>query len=311
MSAASEPRPDPSPDVRRELSRPDLARHAEALGFRGDDVGDLQRVARATLDRPDDLAVVEQAARRLLDRVGSLPARDGDDVWAGLAVGEEGELAVLALLATAPALSAFHASRGVPADVSAATVADLGQQVWVHRLVTDRFGLHSYAWETGWVWSGALYRLGRLQFSIEEGTRVDGTGRELVCSTHIPRGASLAPADVDASLAAAAPFFARHFPEQGTLDVHCLSWMLDRRLPELLPGSNLAHFQQRWRTYGERREADGDALFFAFAQRGEPDLTAVDARTSLQRAIRSVWAGGEHWHLVEGRLRTDGDEREA
>ncbi|SEP79463.1 acyltransferase domain-containing protein [Microlunatus flavus] len=288
--------------VRAELSRPDLEEHAEALGFRGPDLPDLVAAARGVLERPADLAVVEQAARRLLDRIGDLPARDGDDVWEGVEVGEDGVLAVLALLATAPALAAFHASRGVPADVSAATVADLGQQVWVHRLVSGRFGLYSYAWETGWVWSGALYRLGRLQFSVEEGTTVDGSGRELVCSTHIPRGAALRDADVDAALAAAQPFFARHFPELGPLDLHCVSWMLDPRLPRLLPGSNLARFQRRWRTYGERREADEDAFFFAFARRGRPEVDRLVAETSLQRAILSVWRSGEHWHLVEGRL---------
>jgi hypothetical protein len=296
-------RPEPTDLVRAELSRPDLAERAKALGFRGDDVADLVAVARRTLERPDDLVVVEQAAGRLLDWIGSLPARAGDPVWEGLDVGEDGELAVLALLATAPALAAFHASRGVPDDVSAATVADLGQQVWVHRLVSGRFGLYSYAWETGWVWSAALYRLGRLQLSLEEGNRVDGTGRELVISTHIPRGDALLPAEVDASLAAAQPFFAEHFAEHGALEVHCLSWMLDPRLPELLPGSKLAHFQQRWDVYGERREADVDALFFAFARRGEPDLATLEATTSLQRAILSVWRSGGHWHLVEGRLR--------
>ena len=182
----------------------------------------------------------------------------------------------------------------------------------MHRLVSGRFGLYSYAWETGWVWSGALYRLGRLQFSLEEGTRVDGGGRELVCSTHIPRGDALRPAEVDASLTLALPFFARHFPETGPLEVHCLSWMLDPRLPELLPGTNVAHFQQRWRVYGEEREADEDALFFAFARRarprrGRPDPDALEARTSLQRAILSVWRDGGHWRLGEGRLAADGE----
>lgn len=304
------PAQDPAPevaaevaaDVRRELARPDLVARSEELGFRGDDVGDLVALARATLDRPEVLAVVERAAARLKAWIGSLPARDGGPVWEGLDVGEDGEPAVLALLATAPALAAFHAARRVPVDVSAATLADLGQQVWVHRLVSGRFGLYSYAWETGWVWSGALYRLGRLQFSLEEGDRVDGNGRELVISTHIPRGDSLLRADVDASLAAAAPFFAEHFAEHGALDVHCASWMLDPRLPELLPGSKLAHFQQRWSLYGAPRDADVDALFFGFARRGEPDLGTLEARTSLQRAILAVWRAGEHWHLVEGRL---------
>ena len=284
------------------LAASDLADRLVRLGFRGPDVADAVALARAVLDRPAELAVVEEATRRLVAHVGTLPAHEGDDVWAGLALDADGGLAALALLASAPALAAFHADRGVPDDVSAATLADLGQQVWVHRLVSGRFGLYSYAWETGWVWSGALFRLGRLQFSLEEGTRVDGTGRELVCSTHIPRGDALRAAEVDASLAQALPFFARHFPETGPLEVHCASWMLDPRLPALLPGSNLARFQRRWHVYGEERDADEDAYFFAFARRGLPDPAALEPSTSLQRAILSVWRDGGHWHLREGRL---------
>ena len=47
---------------------------------------------------------------------------------------------------------------------------------------------------------------------------------------------------------------------------------------------------------------DEDAFFFAFARRGRPDPADLEARTSLQRAILSVWRAGGHWHLVEGRL---------
>lgn len=290
------------PEPSEVLAAPDLEERLEQLGFRGPDVPDAVALARAVLDRPVELAVVEEAVRRLVAHVGTLPAHEGDEVWAGLELDEDGGLAALALLVSAPALAAFHASRGVPDDVSAATLADLGQQVWVHRLVSGRFGLYSYAWETGWVWSGALYRLGRLQFSLEEGTRVGGAGRELVCSTHIPRGDALRPSEVDDALARALPFFTRHFPEAGPLEVHCLSWMLDPRLPELLPGTNVAHFQQRWQVYGEERDADEDALFFGFARRGRPDPAELEATTSLQRAILSVWGAGGHWRLGEGRL---------
>ena len=211
-------------------------------------------------------------------------------------------LPLLALLATAPAVAAFHASRGVPADVSAATLADLGQQTRVHRLVHGGFGLGTHAWEAGYVWSGALYRLGRLQFDLERQATVDGTGEEWVLSTHIPRGERLVPEEVDASLAAALPFFAEHFGEHPAADVHCRSWMLDARIPDLLPGSNLAWFQQRWRTYGMPGLGDEDALFFAFARPPTTDLQAVPAETSLQRAIASVWRSGNHWLVVDGRL---------
>ena len=54
---------------------------------------------------------------------------------------------------------------------------------------------------------------------------------------------------------------AEHFAEHPAADVHCRSWMLDARIPDLLPGSNLAWFQQRWRTYGMPGLGDEDALF--------------------------------------------------
>ena len=81
--------------------------------------------------------------------------------------------------------------------------------------------------------------------------------------------------------------------------------MLDPRLPELLPGSNLAAFQQRWRTYGEPAVGDDDALFFGFARPAlrRHDLATLDADDRRCSApMLSVWRAGEHWHALEGRL---------
>ncbi|MGI3780424.1 MAG: acyltransferase domain-containing protein [Janthinobacterium lividum] len=291
-------------DVRAALSDPALPQRVHALGFSPDDAADVLAAAVAVLERPADLAAVEAAAVRLVDRIGVLPPTDGSAVWEGLDPDVDGVRPMLALLATAPAVAAFHALRNVPTDVTTATLADLGQQVRVHRMVTGSFGLGTHPWESGWVWSGALYRLGRLQFDLERQPTVDGTGEEWVLSTHIPRGDGLAPADVDASFAAALPFFAEHFAEHPARDVHCHSWMLDPRLPELLPGSNLAAFQQRWRTYGDAVPGDEDAMFFGFARHGPLDLDELTAETSLQRAILSLWRAGESWHVVNGRLAT-------
>jgi len=288
-------------DVRAALAGGDLPQRVDALGFSADDAAEVRAAAAHVLGRPDDLAALEQAAGRLVARIGVLPPRNGADVWEGLPA-DDGVLPLLALLATAPVVAGFHASRGVPSDVSAATLADLGQQTRVHRLVHGRFGLGTHAWESGYVWSGALYRLGRLQFDLERRATVEGTGQEWVLSTHIPRGERLLPEDVDASLAAALPFFAEHFAEVPAQDVHCRSWMLDGRMSDLLPGSNLASFQQRWRTYGMPGLGDEDALFFGFARQGAADLQAVPAETSLQRAIASVWRSGNHWLVVDGRL---------
>ena len=288
-------------DVRAALGDRDLPTWVEVLGFSPDDAAEVRAAAVALLDRPEQLAAVQTAADRLVAGVGVLPPTFGHGIWRGLPADADGVLPLLALLATAPVVAASHASRGVPADVSAATLADLGQQTRVHRLVHGRFGLGTHAWEAGYVWSGGLFRLGRLQFDLERQATVDATGEEWVLSTHIPRGERLVPAEVDASLAAALPFFARHFGEHPASDVHCHSWMLDPRIPDLLPGSNLAWFQQRWRTYGTPGPGDEDALFFAFARRPEADLQTVPAETSLQRAIASVWRSGQHWSVVDGR----------
>ena len=290
------------PDVRAALAAPDLPQRVADLGFSPADAADVLAAADATLARPADLAVVDEGVDRVVAGVGVLPPTDGRATWEGVAVDPDGVLALLALLVTAPVVAAFHASRGVPADVSAATLADLGQQTRVHRLVHGTFGLGTYAWETGYVWSGALYRLGRLQFDLEPQPTVDGSGHEWVLSTHIPRSGRLTTEEVDASFAAARPFFAEHFPELPAQGVHCRSWMLDPRLPDLLPGSNLAAFQQRWRTYGSPGVGDDDALFFGFARRSATDLREVPAETSLQRAIASVWRSGNHWLVVDGRL---------
>ena len=289
-------------EVRRELGAPDLAERLAALGFAPEDVVDTVAAAREALGSPGRLAVVEQAAERLVSRTGVLPALPGEEVWEGLDVGADGVLALLALVVTAPAVARLHASRGIDVRISTDTLTDLGAQVGVHRLVFGRFGLETHSWVAGYAWAGNLYRLGRLQLDLEPMDTVDGTGREWVLSTHIPRAGRFSPEDVDASLRAAPAFFAEHFDEVTVSSIHCLSWMLDPRLPTLLPGSNLASFQQRWRTYGEPHDGDGDALFFAFTHRGPLDPEALLPTTSLQRALVSVWRDGGHWRVVHGRL---------
>ena len=189
-------------------------------------------------------------------------------------------LAVLALLSTAPEAAAAHAARGVPAEVSAATLADLGQQVHVRRLTDGVFGLHTPAW-VSLVWSGSLYALGRLQFALALESPLGAP--EWVLSTHIPRTGPLTPAAADASFAAATGFFATHFPDYPAARFHCGSWLLDPALPAALPGSNLAAFQQRWTRYGEPEPGAADVLLFVFSRRGPVDPATLPTDTALRR----------------------------
>ncbi|WP_152360394.1 acyltransferase domain-containing protein [Microlunatus speluncae] len=295
-------------DAYSELSRTDLAERAELLGFRDDDRECLLAAADRALRDQALLAEIGRRAAVLIERIGVLD-RDGDDPWAGYDPeaglesgdpGADGVMPLLALLVAVDAVRAFHAGRGIPDDVSWRSLSDLGQQVWVHRLTYDRFGLHTFGWLRV-AWSGALYWLGRLQFNLQRDTFDDGVDKGWVISTHIPRTGPLTPAGVEESIAAAVTFFDRHFPEIATTTVFCHSWLLD---PELSAGlatdSNMARFQRLWRLRDEGRPADGDALFFTFSRRGDVDLDTLPQDTSLQRLIVKRLRAGDHWRIYSG-----------
>ncbi len=288
-------------DVRRRLSEPDLAARAADLGFRDHDIADLLKAVAAALRSDDSLATVVRLADGVLNTIGYLDRefeRRRIDLPYSDALGT-GVLPMLALLVTAPEARAFHASRGVAEDVSTATLADLGQQVHVHRLTFGEFGLHTQGW-VNLVWSGFLFRLGRLQFNLAL-EQPEGAP-EWALSTHIPMSGPLRPVDVNESFAAATAFFAAHFPGYPTRWFHCRSWLLDPTLSELLPQSNLAGFQRLWTLYGPAEPGVEDLLFFVFQRRGQVDPASLPADTSLRRMAVERLVSGRGWNVYNGRV---------
>ncbi len=295
-------------DIRPLLTDPALPSRAEGLGFRREDRSDLLDAVAEVLDRPEDLDWIARNAARLRTRVGGFDTTPERGYWPEGSTGS-GLLPMLTLLVTAPDVTAYHAQRGIPPEVSRATLADLGQQVWVHRQTYGEFGLHTQDWLC-WAWSGGLYWLGRLQFGLQFDEGVEGVPGEWVLSVHIPRSGPLTPASVDDAFAAATAFFARYFPEYPTREFTCQSWMLDPQLATLVPGSNLAAFQQRWRLYGDTQPGDPDVFFFVFNRRGAVDPETLPRDTMLRRAIAEGLAAGRHWSVVQGRLpQSDGAGR--
>jgi GNAT-like C-terminal domain/N-acyltransferase N-terminal domain len=288
-------------DVRRRLSDPELPDRAVDLGFRDRDLADLLSLVNAVLHRDDNLETVARLADGVLNSIGYLDRefeRRRVDLTYSDPLGT-GVLPMLALLVTAPEAAAFHASRGVLGAVSTATLADLGQQVHVHRLTFGEFGLHTHWW-VNLVWSGFLFRLGRLQFNLAL-ERPDQQP-EWVLSTHIPMGGPLTRTTVDESLAAASTFFAAHFPDYPTRWFHCRSWLLDPTLSELLPQSNLADFQRRWSLYGSAEPGVDDLLFFVFQRRGQVDPKSLPTDTALRRMAAERLTSGQGWDVFNGRL---------
>lgn len=286
------------PDVRARLSAPDLPERLALLGFREDDARATLAAADAVLASPGDLAAVETLAPRLLAHLGDVAMERPGNPWdcpeARADHLPEGVLPLLTMLATVDDVRAFHARRGISAAVSWRSLADLGQQVLVHRLSVSSFGLHTHTWLVN-TWSGGLYWLGRLQYTVRRG---EGG---FVLSCHIPRTGPLDPAGVDASFDRAAGFFAEHFPDHPAVALHCSSWLLDPRLADVLPpGSNLASFQRRWALSGAADACDDDVVFFVFARRGEVDIASLPRTTSLQRAVADHLATGAHWYRRDG-----------
>lgn len=276
------------------------------FGFTEDDRHDTADVIARVLQDASALEQVDRMAAGLRARIGDFdsdvdpyavidPAdRDKSDSQWGIGV-----LPMLALLASAEDVAAFHAGRGIDPEISRASLADLGQQAWVHRRTFGGFGLHTYGWMRV-AWSGALYWLGRLQFNL---TQFDS---DWVVSTHIPESGPLTPAAVADSFGRARTFFGKHFADYPTRLFHCSSWLLDPQLTEVLPEeSNMVRFQQLWQLRGEGRPSDADAIFFVFRRRGEVDHATLPQDTTLQRAIVDKITQGGHWCSWNGVIDQD------
>ena len=192
----------------------------------------------------------------------------------------------------------FHRQRGIPDEISWATLADLGRNLKRDRLLLGDGGLRTSGWLT-LHFRGALYQLGRLQFNRMNvrAAHVAGAFREgeVALGIHIPESGPLTPTATDDSFAQARAFFARYFPETPTHLGICTSWLLDPQLADYLaPDSNIIRFQRRFRLVGEGYDGDADVLRFVF-HRIAPDIDDLPQRTTLERAIVSHLRARKHW----------------
>lgn len=282
----------------------ELLDRAARLGFHDDDVSALRAAAPGWLADPDHRDTVGAAADRLRGGIGDLTV-GGPDPWEGWPDGPDDGLGpMLSLLASADDVVAYQRTRGIEEPQAWRNLADLGQQVWVHRLTYGRFGLHTQGW-LRIAWAGGFAWLGRLQFNLQF---LDDS-QEWVLSTHIPRSGPLVAEAVDEALDQATGYFAAHYPDVATTEFWCDSWLLAPELAGALPGSNIAAFQQRWALEERVGEGDADALFFTFARRSPVDTATLPRDTSLQRAVLDRLAAGDHWPLRRGRIAQFSTER--
>nr|WP_239157955.1 acyltransferase domain-containing protein [Streptomyces sp. SID13726] len=275
-----------------------------------EDVNELVRIGRRVMDDPELRRFLEHSVAELVRDIGEL----GDPVdlpeldWPAGAL--QRCFPVYVFVAALPWTRAFHRERGIPADVSRRTLADLGRNMAVHRRRYGRAGVQSPRWLTHH-FRGELYQLGRLQFErtlygpwhrrslVAAG--LDLTPGTPCLSLHIPDFLGpLSPAACDRSLALAEAFFARHFTEEHRAAL-CHSWLLDPQLKRYLPGgSHIVRFQERFRLAPEDAEpADSEPVQFVF---GDPELpvAGLPRRTVLERAVGDHLRDGGHWYIGHG-----------
>ncbi len=275
---------------------PEFAARVDGLGFDEADLVDL-RAAVDTLTA-EEFQAVERAAAALIERMDQPSPTERFWSEPDRPARPRGLIPVLTFVATASEVAARHAALEVPIDVSTDTLADLGEQVRVHRRTFGAFGLHTQEWLTT-VWSGRLFALGRLQLELVPHPQQPD---EFVLSVHIPATGALTPTAVDASLTRARAFFPRHFPGHRVTGFFCRSWLLDPELAERLPDTNLAVFQRRWTLTEDRWPGEVDTLFFVFQRRGTIDVDALPTTTRLERATVDLLRQGRSWNLCDGYL---------
>lgn len=312
------PRADLEPEaIAALLTGPSAPELLGRLGIDGEDATELSALLERAVSDAEILAAVTQTANRLRAGAG-LAAQTAD--LAGQA-GEhralqqriapgEGLIEILALIAATDVVRTWHAARGLSAEQSWAVLADLGQQMRVHRRSSGRLGLHQLPW-MALNWRGRLFQFGRLQFDLHRTGR-DTDQERWILGTHIPARGPLTPSAVDDSFAQARDYFTAHFsdlaahrpagsPAFGT-EFLCDSWLMNPQLPQFLgEGSNIGAFVRRWQIIETSPGADS-AAFFVFGARPPYDPAALPRTTTLEREVAERLADGRGWENGLGRL---------
>ncbi|MBQ8310357.1 MAG: hypothetical protein IJX80_05020 [Clostridia bacterium] len=113
-----------------------------------------------------------------------------------------------------------------------------------------------------------------------------------VINFHIPRGADLSPAYVEACIARGAELMKKYYPECKFNYTVCTSWMLDPKLLDVLPvGSKISQFIRRFVLHPTGDTAGDACMSYVFP--GENGaIETLSENTSLQRGIKSMMLGG-------------------
>lgn len=308
----------PPPEAVSPPSGEELDAALRRVAIRSEDVPQVAASAPTPEGRPELWWLLERAHHQLVLAIGD-PEATFECPMLPAGLGPEGACFwIHVMISVLGHVDAFHRRRGIPADVAAAGLEDLGRNVAIHRRMFGVTGLDVPGWES-LPYRGILYALGRLQFNMyrlrtrrgplfweqdpdllqEVGFRVG----DPVLGAHIPETGPMTPESCRESLSWARRFFERHFPEPDRRLIVCSSWLLDEQLADLLPeSSNIVQFQRLFHLVPGEREGDGDVFRFVF-RKVDPDVDQLPRRTTLERAVVRHLREGGHFRLRTGWIR--------
>lgn len=219
--------------------------------------------------------------------------------------------------AALPEIRELHSHLGVPDDLAAATLADLGRHLVIDRAMRGHACLDSQNWLQRH-WRGKLFEVGRLQYepvhhgaghhtsatfaAADQTTLRDhvGVGTPAL-NLHIPVNGPLTVVACDESLVRARSVLRNMFPDVEYDIAVCTSWLLDEQLTEYLPpDSNIVRFQQRFTNVTGAEDATDEMHRFIFQRPAPFDLDRLPQRTTLERAFVEHLRRGGRWQMRTG-----------
>lgn len=186
----------------------------------------------------------------------------------------------------------LNSEKGIPREITVATLKDINIWIENHRQLTGEWGVMEFRWLLNHCRSD-LFRLGRLQFRINQS--IPGAPGEWAIETHIPQGEPLTKEACLQSFALAKDFFARYFPQYAPQCFTCHSWLLSPEFAKILDEkSNIVQFMRLWIQVPCKPDDSNQAIKRAFGLNfSREELANAPENSRLQRALkRHLLSGG-------------------
>jgi len=218
-----------------------------------------------------------------------------------------GMLPLLVLSHLADDALRINEEKGVPREITVATLKDINIWIENHRQLTGENGVMEFLWLLHH-FRGDLFRLGRLQFRIAKS--IPGAPGEYAIETHIPQGSPLNAEECLASFAMARDFFARYFPQYAPKCFTCHSWLLSPDFAKILDEeSNIVRFMRLWIQAPCKPDDSRQAIQRAFGLNfSREQLENAPENTRLQRALKAHLLSGGALNAAAGYRLLDAGE---